>query len=156
VVDPEGGKAAAKKTSLAVPKYTGGVALSDLALIRRIDAPRENETDKYNPFVFGQGKVVPSLRPVDSKTKGAQVSIYFVIYPDPKIKAEPKLTIGFYAGETRLGELRPKLDPPDARGRIPYVASVAAAALPPGTYDARIQVEQGDTTAKNKMAFTVE
>ena len=156
VGDPEGGKVAAKKTSLAVPKYTGGVALSDLALIRRIDAPRENETDKYNPFLFGQGKVVPSLRPVDSKVKGAQVSIYFVIYPDPKIKAKPKLTIGFYAGEMRLGELKPELDPPDARGRIPYVASVAAAALPPGTYDARIQVEQGDTTAKNKMAFTVE
>ncbi len=156
VADPQGGRIGVKKTELSIPVYSGGVAVSDLTLIKRVDeAPAENP-DIHNPFLFSGGKVVPTLQPIDSKIPGAMVSIYFLVYPDKSVKDAPAATIEFYAGDQRLGQLEPELPAPDERGRIPYIASVQASALPPGAYEARVTARQGATSDIAKMSFTVE
>jgi hypothetical protein len=156
VADPNAGKIGVSRTPLQIPAHEGGVAISDLTLIKRIDEVPADNPDAYNPFLFDGGKVVPTLQPIDSSAQGAQVSIYFLIYPDTNIKEAPTATIEFYAGDQRLGQMQPDLPKPDSRGRISYTASVAAAALPPGNYDARVSVKQGDTTDSTKMPFTVK
>jgi hypothetical protein len=157
VGDAGGAQVSVRRSPLTLPSHTAGVAVSDIVLMRRVDPlPKEPAAgDLYNPFLFGEGKVVPSLQPVDSKLEGAMVSLYFLVYPDAQLKEEPKLTIEFYAGEQRIGVLEPQLPQPDEKGRIPYVASVAAAQLPAGEYNARVIAKQAGTKAESRTAFAV-
>ncbi len=158
VGDVDGAQVSVRRSPLTLPSHTGGVTVSDIVLVRRMDPlPKESAAaDVYNPFLFGEGKVVPSLQPVDSKVEGAMVSLYFLIYPDPRLREEPKLSIEFYAGEQRIGILQPQLPKPDDKGRIPYVASVAAAQLPAGDYNARVIAEQAGARAESRTVFAVQ
>jgi hypothetical protein len=44
----------------------------------------------------------------------------------------------------------------DAQGRIPYVMTIAASAIPPGSYEVRATARQGDTVSEAKTAVKIE
>jgi hypothetical protein len=55
-----------------------------------------------------------------------------------------------------VGKGNPELPPPDAQGRIPYIMSSAAGAIPPGDCVIHATVRQGASVAEDKTAVKVE
>jgi VWFA-related protein len=154
ILDQEGNKASARKSSFFVPK-AGALSMSSLSVIRRVETGLKT-TDAANPFEFKGGKVTPTLNTSLAGGKGASLSIYFVVYPDPKNAEKPKLTIEFLKDGQIVGSGSPELPAADESGRIPYLATSSAESMPPGMYEVKARVKQGAAVVEESRTFTVE
>jgi VWFA-related protein len=155
VIDQESGKIGAKKAAIVVPARSGGIGLSSLSVVRSYqdNAPSPDPAD---PFVYQGGRVTPALNPVIHTVPGAQLSIFFVVYPDRTSPEKPQAIMEYILDGKPIGRGEVPLPDPDANGRIPYVMSAPAEKMPHGTYEIRLIVKQGKTVAEERAFVTVE
>jgi VWFA-related protein len=154
VIDHEANKVGAKKAALVLRARTGGVAVSSLSMIRNYQAGVK-DLDPEDPFQFQGGKVTPTLNAQIHPVKGAQLSMFFVVYPDPAIPDKPQAMMEYIKDGQSVGRGEVPLPAPDAQGRIPYVMSAPAETLAPGMYEVRVVVKQGNTAAEDRAFVTV-
>jgi hypothetical protein len=64
--------------------------------------------------------------------------------------------VEFLQGGKSLTKVPMQLPPADAHGRIPYVMTIPAQAIPAGVYEVRAAVRQGATSAKSETNITFE
>ena len=88
--------------------------------------------------------------------KGAQISVFFVVYADPAITEKPQVMVEYLKDGVVAGRGAVELPAADAQGRIPYVMSSPAASLPPGDYEIHAVVKQGSTSAEDRAFVTVQ
>jgi VWFA-related protein len=154
VVDRETNKISAARTEFEIgaPK---GVGISNISLIRSFQ-PNAKDLDPNDPFQFQGGRVTPTLTPVVKAIQGAELSMFFVVYPDPANPAKPVVDLEYIKDGQVVGKGTLELPPADAQGRIPYIMSSAASAMPPGDYVIHATVRQGTSVAEDKTAVKVE
>lgn len=132
-----------------------GVGISNISLVRTYQ-PNVKDLDPDDPFQFQGGRITPTLSPVIRAEKGAALSMFFVVYPDPANSAKPVVELEYVKDGQVVGKGSLELPAPDAQGRIPYVMSSDASAMPPGDYTIQATVKQGQKTAQDKTAIKVE
>ena len=155
VIDHEANKLGVKKTPFVVEAKPSGVSLSNLCLVRNYQA-NAKDLDPNEPLQFQGGKITPTLSGKIFAVKGAQLSTFFVVYPDPAIKAAPTASIEFLVEGAPIAKADLPLPAPDAQGRINYVMSAPAESMPAVTYEIHLTVKQGSSTAEDRMKVTVE
>lgn len=154
VADQEGKRIGAKRSAVVVLPAANGVALSDITMIRRFDKAPETP-DAGDPYINGKSRIVPTLADAVPGGKGAMLSLYFGIYPDPGSEA-PKLTIQFLQDGKVLAQGSPELPAADRNGVIPYIAHSPIENLKAGLYEVRVLVEQGKHSAEQSTLVTIE
>lgn len=154
VMDHEANKFAARKTALVIPAKSKGVAISGLCLVRNYQ-PNAKDLQPDDPFQFQGGRITPTLSGAVYAVAGAQLSTFFVVYPDPSIPEKPQLLIEYLVDGQSVGKGEVPLPPPDAGGRIPYVMSSPAANMPPATYQIKAVVKQGQSVAEESAFVTI-
>jgi len=154
VLDGEGHKISAQKSSVTMPPPATGLGLSSVAVIRSVK-PKDASTQGNDPLLVGTQVVSPTLRPVISKADAQTVSFYMVIYPDKGVATPPQLVMEFSRNGKVLGGGSPPLGPPDQDGRIPYLAVVPLAGFQPGDFTVRAIAKQGSQTAEETVSFTL-
>ncbi|MDX2153985.1 MAG: VWA domain-containing protein [Bryobacteraceae bacterium] len=155
VIDQETKKVAAKRASFNIAAKQKGVSLSNITLVRTYQ-PKAQGLDPADPFQFQGGRITPTLNSTVKAVKGALLAMFFVVYPDAAIAEKPHVTIEYIKDGQVIGKGDIDLPPADAQGRIPYVMSSPAENLPPGSYEIRAVVKQGDTVAEDRAFVTVE
>ncbi len=155
VIDHEANKLAAKKAAVVVTPKTQGVALSSLAVVKGYDANAQGLTPE-EPFQFQGGRITPTLSSTVYAVPGAQLSTFFIVYPDPKIAEKPQVVMEYIKDGQSLGKGEVPLPEADATGKIPYVMSSPAENMPPGNYEVKLLVRQGQTIAEDRAFITVE
>ncbi len=155
VYDGEASRASVRKSVLLIPKPTAGVNISNISIVRRFE-PGGKDADLKSPFFYNDGTITPTLNDTIERNKGASISLFFAIYPDPKMTDPARLVLEYLQDGKVLARLDPALPAPDATGRISYVASSSAEAMPPGIYEVRAFVTQGPSKAMEATTFTVE
>ncbi|NOT60233.1 MAG: hypothetical protein HOP19_08405, partial [Acidobacteria bacterium] len=150
-------KTSARRSALVVaPIKEGGLRMSNLTLIKRIDPVIAETRDVINPLNFTGGKVIPNLGDNLKAQAGAQVAFYTVIYPASGNAEKPQLAVELSLdGKALTGSALP-LPEPDAQGRIHYIARMPLEALQPGTYQIRAVLRQGQNAVQESAVFTVE
>ena len=153
--DRNTGKMSARRFGCSIPAPAAKISLSDIALVRRLDAFAA-EADPGEPFQYQNRKIVPNLTGAASRDTGEPVSTFFVIYPNPTETAKPKLELEVLRSGEPLG--RVPMDLPDAKpgAPIPYVASIPTDTLRPGKYELHASVAQGKESAEQTISFTIE
>ena len=63
------------------------------------------------------------------------------------IPAKPTVEVEFLLGGKSLTKVPMELPAADAQGRIPYLMTIPAAAVPAGSYEVRATAKQGSTWA---------
>ena len=154
VMDRNGNKVGVKKTSLTVPEPSNKLSISDVVVVRRTDALKDNQI--LDAFYFPGGKVVPTLTTTLKGGPGNVLPFYFAVYPDRASKDPVKLTMAFYKEGQYLGAAEAPLPAVESDGRIPYIANLPADKFTPGAYQIRIGVTQGSSKAEENIAFHVE
>jgi VWFA-related protein len=154
VMDRESTKIGAGRDSfeLAASK---GVAISGISLVRSY-APGAKDLDPSDPFVFQGGRVTPTLSTTVQGTKGATLSMFFVVYPEAGNSAKPTVELEFIKDGKVVGKGGLELPAADKQGRIPYIMSSSAEAMPAGEYVIHATVKQGASTAEERTSFKVE
>jgi hypothetical protein len=155
IMDREAMKASAHRAAVVVLPPSTGVALSSLALIRRIE-PQAADSDNQDPFHFEGGRVVPTLDNAIPASTSGELSYYFVVYPLTSDAEKPELTMKFVKDGTPIGQATPQLPPPGKDGLIPYVAEMPLANFSPGNYDLVTIVKQGSSVAEERTSFSIQ
>lgn len=154
VLDREGNKIGARRSSFVVPTRPPGVTISSISLVRRFE-PNAKDLDPEDPFQLQGGRVTPTLGSTIVGGKGALLSLFFVVYPDPAISEPPKAMVEFLMDGKQVGAGAVDLPKPDANGRIAYVMSSPAESMKPGTYEVHAVVKQGPTAMDDRTFVTI-
>lgn len=155
VLDGGGNKISARKASIVMPGPSESLGISSVSIVRSTKE-KEAATAPDDPMLVGAKVISPMLSPVLKKGEGDSVSFYMVIYPSKKAGGSPQLTMEFSKDGQVLGSGSPQLTPPDADGRIRYVATAPLSALPPGEFMIRFIVKQGSEVAEEPVTFTLQ
>lgn len=154
VMDRNDNKTGVQKTPVTVPAPSSKLSMSDVVIVRRTEAVKDNQM--LDAFYLPGGKVVPTLTHTLKGGPGNVLPFYFSVYPDPAVKDAPKLTMSFYKEGQYLGAAEAPLPEAQKDGRIPYIANLPADKFTPGSYEIRIGVTQGALKAEEKVAFHVD
>ena len=131
-----------------------GVGISALLPIRAA-APAKN-LDPNEPFQFQGASLTPTLDTVVKKVPNAMLRLFFTVYADASIPAKPMVEIEFMQNGHTLQKVPMELPAADAQGRIPYVMTIPAAAIPDGNYEIRATAKQGSTSAESSALLHFE
>ena len=154
VEDQNGEKISAQRIPFEIAAEPKGPALSDMVLVRKMDAFSE-DADPMEPLHYESGKVTPNLSgvvPHDAKS----VSLFMILHPDPKATEPPTLEMQVIHNG-KAGPLTPlPLRLGANEGTVPYLASFQTKSLAPGDYEVKATLNQGGNAALEQIAFTVE
>ena len=154
VMDHESGKIGTERSEFTVAEKAKGVGISSLTLVRSF-TPNAKGLDPSEPFQFQGASITPTLDGSVAKTPDAVLRLFFVVYQDSSISSKPTVEVEFLQNGKSLTKAPLPLPDADAQGRIPYVMTVPAAAIPAGSYEIHATARQGDTTAATTIPVTI-
>src|SRR5881394_952405 len=154
LMDRNGKKIGVKKSAVTVSQPSNNLSMSDVVVVRRTDALKDNQIS--DAFYFPGGKVVPTLAHTLKGGPGNILPFYFAVFPDHTVKDAPKLTMAFYKDGQYLGAAEAPLPAPQQDGRIPYIANLPADKFTPGAYEIHMGVTQGGSKVERMVVFQVE
>jgi hypothetical protein len=155
VMDREGSKIGVQHSEFAVEPKGKGVGISSLTAVRSY-SPNAKGLDPNEPFQFQGGSITPTLNTSIPKAADAVLRLFFVVYQDASISSKPTVEIEFLQNGKSLTKVPMELPAADPQGRIPYVMTIPAASIPPGSYEVRATARQGDSTAETKTMVKIE
>jgi VWFA-related protein len=153
-LDRLNGKIGAQRIDFEISNPSSGPSLSDLALVRRTD-PISADTDLLEPLRYENGRVVPNLSG-EISPEAKNISLFFVVHPDPKASEPPRLEMEVLRNGEPVGQTPLQLRKNSDGGPMPYMASIKAGAFAPGDYQAIASITQGGKTTESGVAFRVE
>ena len=131
-----------------------GVGISSLLPIR--SGTPNAKLDPDEPFQFQGSALTPTMDMVVKKVPNAMLRLFFTVYKDPANSAKPTVEIEFMRNGQTLQKGPMDLQAPDAAGRIPYLMTIPAAAIPDGSYEIRATAKQGASTAASSTTIKFE
>jgi VWFA-related protein len=153
--DALSGKASARRSTLKVDDPSDAVGLSSVAIIRRVDQVDPEDTNLADPLRYQDKRIIPNLGDPIPKASGGGLGLYFVVYPSPSAPSAPRLAVQFILDGKLVAQASPELPPPDKQGRIAYVGTLPLDAFPPGQYQIRAVVRQGNAGAEEQALVTI-
>lgn len=154
IADQLGGKSSARRSAFQAAAKPAGVAMSSISVVRSF-APNAKDLNPEEPFQFQGGRITPTFQNSLKPVKGAQMALFFTVYPQAGAAA-PQAVVQYLKEGVVVGNATLPLPQPDAQGRIPYVLSSPIDAMPPGTYEVKVSVQQGASTAEESVLVTIE
>lgn len=156
VIDMQSQKMSAKKSSFVIPAPSAQLSVSSASMIRSTKA-KDASAKADDPMLMADKVILPMVNPTLKKADYDALSFYLTIYPDKKNSEKPSMMMIFSKDGQVLGQApAPQLGEPDAQGRIQYVATAPASALPPGNWEIRFVAQQGKETADSSVTFTLQ
>jgi len=154
VMDRESAKMATQQSEFTVAAPPKGVAISSLTPVRSYTP--NVKLDPNEAFQFQGGSITPTLNNHVARAQDSALRLFFTIYQDGAISSSPSVEVEFLKGGASLTKVNLPLPPADSQGRIPYVMTIPAASIPPGNYDIRAVVHQGNTSAEAKTGVVID
>jgi hypothetical protein len=152
VLDQATRRASVRRSVLVVVPRQPGLALSSVAVVKRSEPVAEGALESSDPLRNGSSRIVPFVSE-PAFQPGETVSLFLVVYLPEAGMA--RLTLEFSRDGAVVGRSSAELPPPDALGRIPYVASIPTQSLAPGRYEVSAVVTAGDASARERTFFTI-
>ena len=153
-MDQQTKKKTVEVTTLDVANDHQALALSSLALIRRTEPVPAGALESEDPFRVGQTRIVPWVTEPEV-TAADTLNLYFVAYPPPGLTGPVDLLLEFVREGTVVGRTAPALPRPDEKGRIAYIARIAAVRFTPGRYEIRAELKAGRERVLEACSFRV-
>jgi len=152
-VDRESMKAGVSRTSLVVPPPTR-FAMSDVTVARRVDgiAGLANPDD---PLEAHGGKVTPDISDTIVPDAEGAIKFYAVAYAPALSDAPVLMNIEVWRGNQLVMRSPASRIPTDPRGAASVLASIPAAKLGPGQFQARVSFQYNGERLTRKVDFTL-
>jgi VWFA-related protein len=151
VLDQLSDKAGVQRVNFEIPSSADGPSLSDVVLVRNIGGVGD---DPEEPLLFDKGKITPNVSG-DVPEGAKSVSLFFIAHPDAKSKEPVKveMEVSRNGAPGRRTPLPLKFD--ESAQAVPYLASFKSG-LPPGDYNLKAFISQGNKVSTTQLAFTVQ
>ena len=153
VIDQLSKKIGARKSSFVAVGASTPLAISSVTVVRNYQ-PGVKDLSPEEPFQFQGGRISPTLNTSLMAVKGAQMALFFIVYPDASAAA-PQAIVQYLKDGEVAGSAKLQLPAADAQGRIPYVLSSSLDAMPPGNYEVKIVIQQGSVAVTESAFLTI-
>jgi len=154
VVDRQSMKASVHRSTLVVG-HGSGLSMSDIALVRRVDAI-DGPANGADPLQAKGGKVMPELSGSVTPGSGAQVQFYAAAYPPLPMDAPIEVSMEIVRDGQPLVRSALSEVPAETSGVVPVLVGVPSDKLPPGHYEAQLTFLYKGQNVSNVTAFTVD
>lgn len=155
--DAPTGKASVRKTKLEIPgDDKTKLRLSSLTLLKRADRLTAEEQKKDHPLHFGEVLVYPNLGEPLRKSAVKQVTLFFTAWPAKGSTEKLKLTVEVLQNNRSLARIPGELPEADKTGAVKYASALPLENFPPGSYELRVIVTDGQSGVSRATQFTVE
>jgi hypothetical protein len=155
VEDRETTKTGMQRVEFTVPAGGSGVGISSLMPMRSY-TPNAKDVAPNEPFLFQGGTITPTMDIAIKKVPNSALRLFFTVYQDAAISAKPAVEIEFIQNGKTLTKVPMQLPAADAQGRIPYLMTIPAEAIPAGTYEVKATAHQGSTSAVSSTSIRFE
>ena len=118
--------------------------------------PNAKGLDPDEPFQFQGGSVTPTMDNVVKKVPEFRSAAVLHGLPGFVYSAKPSVEIEFVQNGKTLTKVPMELPAADAQGRIPYLMTIPAEAIPDGTYEVRATARQGSSSAVSNATIRFE
>jgi VWFA-related protein len=155
VQDRNNDKAAAQRFSFEVKSAPGSISLSDMVLVRKMDALHEDDDDPAEPLRYENNRVTANIsEELSANAKG--VSLFFILHPDAASKEPPTLEMEVIhnGNPGRRSALPMKVNA--GMGSMAYLASFGSNGLAAGDYEVKAYLNQGGKMTAQSLNFSVE
>jgi len=146
-------KVGALRAPFEVPA-PGGVRLSSVSVVRGVEPVPESRLNVEDPFRIQKARVIPNLDTAIAKAANPSFFLFAAVWP-ARDAGTPEAFVEFLRDGKKFGEGKADLLPPDDKGRMVYLGEYPLASFPAGTYEARLRVKQGASTAEDKAAIMI-
>jgi VWFA-related protein len=153
VLDQNSGKAGAQRSAFEIKDLSGGVSLSDMVLVRKMERAHGEDEDPFEPLRYEHQRVTPNIT-AELPANARDVSVFFILHPDSASKEPTKLEMEL-VHNGKPGRRTPLLQTDGMHQAIPYLASLGSGALSPGEYEVKAFLSQGGKTSEHSQTFTV-
>jgi hypothetical protein len=152
-------KASVRLSTLDQPKVDlDALRVSSLLIVRRGEKVPESERIPGSPLYIGDTLLYPNLGEPLVKGTDKELGFYLVVYPAQgggAPQAGASATLELLQGGQSLARIPLELAPPQPDGRILQVSRIPIEALPAGTYELRVAVQQAGRTEVRSATFKV-
>ena len=155
VMDREASKIGVQRSEFTIKPSAAGVGISSLISVRSY-MPNTKGLDPNEPFQFQGGSITPTLNTAVPAVANSALRLFFTIYADSALVDKPTVEVEFMQNGQSLQKVPLPLPAADAQGRIPYVLTIPAAAIPAGTYEVRATAKQGATSSQSVTVVKIE
>jgi len=153
-VDRDSMHAGVHRSVLVVPPVAGGLAVSDLVLVRRVD-PAEEPHNPSDPLLVRGGAVTPEVSGVVDPALPGDLILYGVAYPPLPADKPVRATLEILRDGQPIVRSPENDVPLEGKSAAPFLASFPRAKLQPGQYEAVLTFRCGDQSARSRTAFVV-
>ena len=144
-----------QRSEFTIKPSAAGVGISSLISVRSY-MPNTKGLDPNEPFQFQGGSITPTLNTAVPAVANSALRLFFTIYADSALVDKPTVEVEFMQNGQSLQKVPLPLPAADAQGRIPYVLTIPAAAIPAGTYEVRATAKQGATSSQSVTVVKIE
>jgi VWFA-related protein len=155
VLDEANQKTGVQRVEFEIPAGGSGVGISTLLPMHSY-TPNAKGLDADDPFQFQGGSLTPTMDMVVKKAPNSALRLFFTVYADSAVPAKPMVEIEFMQGGKTLQKVPMELPAADPQGRIPYLMTIPAEAIPAGSYEIRATAKQGNTSAVSSTTIRFE
>ena len=153
VVDRISGKAGAQHTEFTVPEPAKAPWLSEVVLVRHMQ-PVDGVPDLSEPMQYEKARVVPNL---NHRVAPGTAQVSFLVrmereWPGP----DGTLTLDVERDGKAVTHSTSKIAAGTGSSATVDLATIQTGKLPPGVYQARFTLAQGDRSASRDFRFTLE
>ncbi|MEO6238628.1 MAG: VWA domain-containing protein [Vicinamibacterales bacterium] len=146
VYDAPSGKSSVRLSTVEVPGPDAtALRLSSLVVVKRGEKVPEKDRRADNPLLLNDVVLYPNLGDAVSKS-AKELGFYFTAYPAPGGPAV-EATLQLLRNDVVVAQVPMPLAAVDASGRIQQAGRLPLEQVPPGTYDLRVIVKQGNAQA---------
>jgi VWFA-related protein len=152
-VDRQSMKASVSRAALDV-EQDPGFAMSDVTVVRRVD-DIQGPANTLDPLEARGGKVTPDLSDLVAPDASGNLKFYAVAYPPAPAAAAVAMKIEIWQNEKLVMRSGVSQIPLDASGAASVLASVPAAKLPAGHYEAHVSFQYKEEKLTKEVKFTL-
>ena len=154
VVDQLGKRYCVRKQPLEVRPPASGLAVSEVALVKRTEAVPAGALRTEDPFRQGPTRIVPFLAEPHLRP-GEPLSLFLVAYPKVGT-TRADLLLELVRDGRVVGQTLSELPAADGAGRIPFLTQISLQDFAPGRYEVRVLFQQGGLVAHQKTSFVLD
>lgn len=150
-------KASARVSTITVPESANDLEMSSVVIVARTEkVPGTRPNSQAAPLFYGDVLMYPNLGDPVSKESDKEVGFYVTVYPGQGRPVKQAVLELLHNGQqVANAPLQLEMATPDA-DRLQQVGRLPLASVPPGTYELRITVSDGQKQRSRSTFFTVQ
>jgi VWFA-related protein len=156
VFDAVAERGSARLSTINVPKVSSErLAASSLVLVRKVEAVPPSDRPADLPLYYGNLLVYPNAGDPLHRGEDAELVFYFSFHPG-RGQGEPSAIVEVLHSGRILASAPLELPRAATAGRVQHVGKLPVSELPPGTYELRLRLREGDQEEVRSTFFTLQ